>query len=373
MPTVSRSDCTQIDFEGDGDDQEHKFLFTFKDDTFSAELVEVFIDFNACQGIDEDGDAENNDLWSYMNRLYIEDKVGPEKLQALTQKLVGDDNCHIAQRRHLADHDLIRGHTDLDDEWVTLGGRAALYEDMYYGRESFNYLVDANSTEPAILKRGCAACYFDHQWLYYKRVSPIPADFDLWYDLRFGSREVEGNKYDADFLIYGTYEDALNDENAWSCPDYNYRDGFPGRCGPDGTTRRSQSGRFNGRDSKNDVKWFAQNKGKELHALATREGDVVNVPQRSVTAFSSLITTLVGPMHYIPGQAYTEESGNVLVVTASGRDIWNNADSFRFAYESTSGDVTITVRVRSMDYRGENTSSPCDASYHTPHSLTLAF
>eukprot|EP00545_Synedropsis_sp_CCMP1620_P000179 CAMPEP_0119010630 /NCGR_PEP_ID=MMETSP1176-20130426/5139_1 /TAXON_ID=265551 /ORGANISM="Synedropsis recta cf, Strain CCMP1620" /LENGTH=1000 /DNA_ID=CAMNT_0006963329 /DNA_START=157 /DNA_END=3159 /DNA_ORIENTATION=+ len=349
MPTVTRSDCTQIEFEGDGDDQEHKFLFTFRDNTFTAELVELFIDFNACEGIDEDGDTENNDLWSYMNRLFIEDKVGADKLQALTQKLVGDKNCDIAQRRHLADRDLIRGHTDLDDEWIVLGGRGALHEDMFYGKEAFNYLVETNSTEPIILKRGCAACYFDHQWLYYKRVTQIPSDLDLWYHLRNGRDEAVGNVYGVDFLIYSSYEDALNDENAWSCPEYRYRDGFPGNCGPEGTTRRSQGGLFNSRDAKNDVKWFAQNKGKELHALTAREEDVQ--PRSSVTAFSSLVTTLIGPINNIPGQAYTEDSGNTLIISASGRDIYNEEDSFRFAYESTSGDLTMSVRVKSIDYR----------------------
>lgn len=352
MPTVSRSDCTQIDFEGDGDDQEHRFLFTFKDDAFTAELVDVFIDFNACQGIDEDGDEENNDLWSYMNRLYIDDKVGPEKLQALTQKLVGDKNCDIAQRKHLADHDLIRGHTDFDDEWVVLGGRAALYENHYYGKEAFNYLIDANSTAPAILKRGCAACYYDHQWLYYKRVSPIPDELDLWNHLREGRDDADGNnKYGEDFLIYSTYEDALNDENAWTCLEYVYNDGFPGRCGPDGTTRRSQGGNFNSRDAKNDVRWYAQNKGTQLHALAEREEDTI--ARSSMTPFSHLTTATIGDTNNIPGQAYTDASGQKLIVTASGKDIYNAADSFRFTYESTSGDVTMTVRVSSMEYRGK--------------------
>ena len=105
--------------------------------------MEVFIDFNACQGIDENGKSENNDLWSYMNRLYNDDKVGPDKLQCLTQKLVGDTNCPIAERRHFAEHNLVRGHNEVDDTWVVLRGRDALHEDKFYGKEAFKHLVDA--------------------------------------------------------------------------------------------------------------------------------------------------------------------------------------------------------------------------------------
>ena len=278
----------------------------------------MFIDFNACQGIDENGKAENNDLWSYMNRLYNDDKVGSDKLQALTQKLVGDGNCPIAERRLLAEHNLVRGHNQVDDTWVALRGHGALKERKFYGKEGFNHVVDANSTEPAILMRACASCYYDQQWLWYKRVTPIPADLDLWWQLQYGRDRagVAGNRYGVDFLIYGSYEDALNVENAWECPKYNYRGGFPGDCAPYGTTRNSQGSLFGQWWSRPDVKWFAENKGdKTLHAVAETEADAL---QRNVGTFSSLFTTAIGKAS-IPGQAYTENSGDALFVSASGK------------------------------------------------------
>ena len=39
------------------------------------------------------------------------------------------------------------------------------------------------------------------------------------------------------------------------------------------------------------------------------------------------------------------------------QDISGNSDSFRFTYESTSGDVTVVVRVSSLDYRGKQYKS----------------
>ena len=65
-----------------------------------------------------------------------------------------------------------------------------------------------------LLVHGCASCYYDQQWLWYKRVTPIPADLDLWWQLQYGRYQagVAGNRYAVDFLIYGSYEDALNDE-----------------------------------------------------------------------------------------------------------------------------------------------------------------
>ena len=294
-------------------------MFTFRDDSFSAELVEVFIDFNACQGIDENGKAENNDLWSYMNRLYNDDKVGSDKLQALTQKLVGDGNCPIAERRLLAEHNLVRGHNQVDDTWVALRGHGALKERKFYGKEGFNHVVDANSTEPAILMRACASCYYDQQWLWYKRVTPIPADLDLWWQLQYGRdrKGVTGNHYGVDFLIYGSYDDALNDENAWECPKYDYRGGFPGNCAPDGRTRNSQGSLFGHSSSRPDVKWFAENKGDTLHAVAETEAEADTL-QRRAGAFSSFATTAIGEAR-IPGQAYTKNSGGALIVTASGK------------------------------------------------------
>ena len=55
MPTASRADCTQVDLE-------QEFEFVYDGTAFSAKLMRINIDFNACQGIDRLGRQDNNDL-----------------------------------------------------------------------------------------------------------------------------------------------------------------------------------------------------------------------------------------------------------------------------------------------------------------------
>src|SRR5207302_1844654 len=47
-------------------------------------------------------------------------------------------------------------------------------------------------------------------------------------------------------------------------------------------------------------------------------------------------------------QGTTSNSGSSITVSGSGVDIWGTADAFQFAYQSWSGDGTITARVVSM-------------------------
>jgi len=47
------------------------------------------------------------------------------------------------------------------------------------------------------------------------------------------------------------------------------------------------------------------------------------------------------------------------------QDIWGNSDHFRYTYESTSGDVTVSVRITSMDYRGKSTLQLLPIGYST--------
>ncbi|MCU0913103.1 MAG: discoidin domain-containing protein [Planctomycetes bacterium] len=46
--------------------------------------------------------------------------------------------------------------------------------------------------------------------------------------------------------------------------------------------------------------------------------------------------------------AFADKGNNAFTVSASGTDIWNNGDQFRFVYKSLNGNGTITVRVDSI-------------------------
>ena len=46
--------------------------------------------------------------------------------------------------------------------------------------------------------------------------------------------------------------------------------------------------------------------------------------------------------------AFADNGNNAFTISASGTDIWNNADQFRFAYKQLSGNGSITARVDSI-------------------------
>ena len=327
--------------------------------------MKVFIKFSACKGIDEDGKDKNNDLWSYMNRLYLDNKVSGEKLQALTQKLVGNDNCHIAEAHNLNKSNLTRGFKQLDDKWVILRGKDALNDNRYYGKEAFNYLMDSTSTTPAILMRGCASCYFDQQWLWYKRLTPIPATFDLWNQLQFANQDSStgtvGNLYGIDFTIYGSYQDALDDKNAWVCTAYSYRDGFPGNCAPNGSRRTSQGSFFDSSSTRPDVAWFVENKGKVLNALPQTESETSS--SQVFGSFYDMVAVNIGS-NRIPGQAYVEGSGNKLFMSASGAV--RKSASLRHRWASLS-DLAHILLLLSRIYPAKLTTS----SSHTEEQAVM--
>jgi hypothetical protein len=58
MPTVSRSDCTEIDLT-----ETFKFTYDATAGAFDAKMTNIDINFNACKGINN----RNNDLWVSTN------------------------------------------------------------------------------------------------------------------------------------------------------------------------------------------------------------------------------------------------------------------------------------------------------------------
>ena len=72
------------------------------------------------------------------------------------------------------------------------------------------------------------------QDIYYRRYTSVPAAFDLWYALLRDFKHEPGNALNRDFSIFSTYEEAVNNENAWQfCEqDDGFLRGFPGLCRP---------------------------------------------------------------------------------------------------------------------------------------------
>jgi hypothetical protein len=323
MPVVTRADCTQMAVT-------EKFAWTYDFDkkTFSVALTDISIKCNACTGIDQNGKADNNDLWPYANRLFIEGCLSRSKLQALSRKLIGDNRCYDAEKRMLASRGLSRGYNNDADEWTILAGREALGNETYISKQASKYLIDASN--PLILRCLCASGIETQQFLYYKRLTPIPDQLNLADNLMFDMVAVTGNSYGVDFLIFSSYEDAKDPNNmkAWICPSYAYTKGFPGSCGPGGTVVTSQEVIFGTTWSKTDAAWY------------------VEARERTLTP---VVTTLIGSNKF-PGSAFT--ASNTLYLAAAGSDIWGTTDSFSFFNTpSTGDDVTLVVHITNFDYR----------------------
>jgi len=96
MPVVTRSDCTQLDIT-----EEFEFAYDAADTkTFTAKLLDVDIEFNACQGANNN----NNDLEAYYKRLVNRGKATQANLEKLQKILVGKNGrkCDTAIEAFLA-------------------------------------------------------------------------------------------------------------------------------------------------------------------------------------------------------------------------------------------------------------------------------
>ena len=123
-PVVSRADCTQIDGTVTA-------AFAYDGTTLSAEIGDVAIEFNSCQGVDREGNADNNDLESYYRQLVIDDKASGEELTELSNYLAGDSRnaCPAKIASFVAE----KFCTDHDPDYC--GCKSVLQRD-YRGRKS---------------------------------------------------------------------------------------------------------------------------------------------------------------------------------------------------------------------------------------------
>mmetsp|Transcript_29125 Transcript_29125/g.48153 ORF Transcript_29125/g.48153 Transcript_29125/m.48153 type:complete len:966 (-) Transcript_29125:190-3087(-) len=325
MPVVSRSDCTQLDVV-------QQFEITYDGTSFEATLAKTDIDFNACEGLDRYGEDDSNDLWSYMNRLYVEDKITAEKLLDLNTKLVGDDDnmCQFAMNKHMAEKGFAVGH---QSSWTQLAGREALAMETPIGQTTFMTLLEASSSK--ILKRICPYCYVSHRNVFYKRLTPVPQDFDLLGALLFSNEAaLVGNTWGTDFEMYSTFDDATEGVNAWTCPSGVYKGeaGFPGDCGPTGETTNQHSlynhGHWGGQM---DTAWYID----------------------ASSPFTTLSSTLIGdPPEWFHAEvvaSLTEANGR-LYMTSNAVDIWGTADNLQFYSDEHAGDIEVIVRLEEFQY-----------------------
>merc|ERR1719242_746973 len=324
MPIARRSDCTQVDVQ-------ETFEITYDGADWSGKLEKVYIDFNACQGFDRNGNNDNNDLWSYMNRLYREEKVTQDQLFEIGKVLVGE-NPNLCQdaidEKNLVDG-LAKGYNEDTQTWVKVVGRDSLHMDEPFSSESFNYVFSQSPNK--IIMRICISCVESHQKIYYKRISDVPEDesFNHFkYLVSYHYKHEQHYVYGEDFEIYSTYEDALSGQNEWNCENYRYDRYFPGDCGPNGGYVGNVGARFDPLGGRDHVAFYVEK-------VPGRSLDITEVPSTNIGGSTGSVRII----------------GDTMYISGGGGDIWNTNHVFNFYSEPTSGAVTTSVHLTQFDAR----------------------
>lgn len=330
MPTVSRSDCTQIDVV------EEIYKFTYDGSNFKASVEKVEIEYNACQGENN----RNNDLYAYAARLYRQGRMSADKFKTMGN-IITDTGCDIPTAYHLHNkHGLEVGYNHDEDEWTYAIGRDSLELRAPLGKASFrkSFFEDASHQ---ILLRVCATCVDTHQKIYYKRLTEPSDNFDLLGNLAHGNNNGSGeNEWGTDFTMHSTFEDAVNDANPWECPGetYAYGSGFPGECSPSGARVRNQGSNFRFSSGRRDVAFYIS-KPEDTGIIPV--GSNINL-RGGTPAYTSVD---IGNPNRKGG---TLESEGTYYVSGEGSDIWHHQDKFHYFSEANSGDITVEVNIASM-------------------------
>lgn len=315
MPAVSRSDCTQVDVT-----ESYRITFDSSTSTFGAKITNAQVNFNACQGENN----RNNDLYAYMARLYREGKLAADKF-GIAGRVITDTGCLEAEQSYMSDMGYSKGYNHDITKFTQVIGRDSLSSEMW-GPEA---LKTAMTPAEPIFLRVCVDCDSTHQTIYYKRKSVIPDSFDLLHNLAYQNNDGAGNnRWNEDFTMHSTLEDALSGANPWKCPGdaYNYRARFPGECSPSGARVRNQGSNFGDNNSRKNVSFY----------VYKPEGEGLQVvPSDAISGY------------WGGGQALEAADGTIYL-TGRGRDIWDRTDDFNFYSNPLTGDHTITVKISSF-------------------------
>jgi len=114
--------------------------------------------------------------------------------------------------------------------WILMDSIGRLYDGDMTSPDAFNSLLNANTVK--LVRIVCESCNPLHREVYYRRITTIPADFNLFDVIRKDWKSAS-NTLNVDFSLFSSYDDALSGENAWQyCGGFDVEgQGFPGTCG----------------------------------------------------------------------------------------------------------------------------------------------
>jgi hypothetical protein len=334
MPTVTRSDCTQVDLT-------ENFIIDYSSGEFTTKLTGVHVDFNACRGINN----QNNDLWSYMARLYYQGDITPRQFGEAGRIITNDNyGCAEASMKRLNDrNNFQRGYMHDESMWTKVAGRDSLKQTENYGPRAFLKSLRPSATNEhyGIILRICATCTKTHQKIYYRRLTPPNEDLNLLNNILYyeSNAAPANNTWNVDFTLHSTYEDAVSGTNAWLCPNgqFYYPATFYGECSRTGVKVTEQYSRFSQTWSPNklDVAYFV-NKAEEDGLQEVSTLAIKGYPYSNADG------------GWAKGIALKDNSDGNVYMSGVGYDIWYTKDDFLYHFAEFSGDYTAIVNVEKM-------------------------
>jgi hypothetical protein len=276
-----------------------------------------------------------------MGRLFYEGKIKNDQWGE-AGRIITNSDCDLAIEKALSEKNLEPGYDHDVSEWTIVAGRDNFnsigenngLQVPSFGQEAFRLaLAQSNDLAAApygIIKRMCSTCDPEMKEIYYRRMTPIPEGYRLLHHIQHDRNDGGGlNRWNVDFQLYSTYEDALADTNRWKCPNnsFNYGAPFYGECSPSGQRVRDQWSIFHWSPGPREHVGYYINKGED-------EGGFVKVE-----------TTPIRGRDYANGMALESDDGKTVYMTGHGRDIWGYDDDFNFKSEEVESDFTVTVKV----------------------------
>ena len=167
----------------------------------------------------------------------LEDYAGtPEQKAGLEKKLVGacDTDKFLNHYFYQPGSASVWNEPDTT-KWKKMMGQGLNYipfRDPDVAVRNAAFMEVFNTSPNKIVLRLCPNCMPSHQFIYYKRLTPVPSSLNLM-DLLMNNWFDTNNVLHTDFELYSTYEEALaGDGGEWQFCNYNDATvGFPRDCG----------------------------------------------------------------------------------------------------------------------------------------------
>jgi len=131
-----------------------------------------------------------------------------------------------------------------------------------------------------------------------------------------------------DFNLYSTFQDAIDNTNAWQFCNYHQHAGMPFECGPTEKVH-NQWAKMLWPGGKSDVAIY-----------------ILKSPARSFNKRAISGGEDIGDTPILSGSAI--ESDGKTYMTAAGAGIWHYDDQFYFINQDTTGDINLKVHVHSL-------------------------